>query len=199
MLNKHILIENIIFQKSKITFILESPHKEEICEGYPLAGQTGKELTKYLIEDSHIPFGKEVKEGSLMNKVSIINVSKYPLQGSAYCCEKNKPSNIYLYEKLKILIDRGASYSTKHIDREINNLKEEIYTSFLNELKKLPNESFIVPCGRFARKFSNYAKLEDSLKNKNFVFINSNIPHPSRGKWSSISKEIIEKIKSKIL
>lgn len=83
MQNKHISVDNIINEKSKIALILESPHKNEICEGYPLAGLAGKEISKYLIEESNLPFGEEVKKGSLIDKVSILNVSKFPLQSSA--------------------------------------------------------------------------------------------------------------------
>jgi len=196
MLNKHIVVDNIINEKSQITFILESPHKNEICEGYPLAGQAGEEISKYLIKKSNLPFGKEVKEGILSGKVSILNVSKSPLQSSAYCCDKNKPTDINVYEKLKKLIEQGASYSTQHREEKINTLKKVIYSSFLSELTRLPNHSVIVPCGKFAREFCKQSKLEERLKKKNFEFINEDIPHPARGQWHKIPKNTIEKMKN---
>jgi len=198
MPNKHKSVENIIATESKITFILESPHKNEICEGYPLAGKAGKEISKVLIKESNLSFGEEAKTGSLINKVSIINVSKVPLQGSAYCCEKNKPSNIDIYEKLKKIIEQGADFSTRHQKQTLNQLKAKIYTSCLDELQKLPNNTFIVPCGKFAREFYKKAKTEESIKRKNFELIDKDIPHPARGKWSGISKETIKIIKEKI-
>ncbi|MGE4517226.1 MAG: hypothetical protein AB7D96_10245 [Arcobacteraceae bacterium] len=198
MPNKHKSVENIIAKESKITFILESPHKNEICEGYPLAGKAGREISKILIEKSELPFGKEAKEGSLINKVSIINVSQVPLQGSAYCCEKNKPSNINIYEKLKKLIEQGADFSTQHKELKLNQLKEKIYNSCLDELEKLPDKTFIVPCGKFAREFYKKAKTEESIKGKKFELIDKDIPHPARGQWSGISEETIKIIKAKI-
>ena len=198
MSNQHKVIENIINKDAKIAFILESPHKDEICEGYPLAGESGIEISKKLIGDSADPFGKEAKKRKLI-KVSIINVSKKPLQGNAYCCKKNRPSDIANYEYLKKRIEQGATYSTKHNKKEINILKKEIFESFLDELKLLPKNSFIVPCGKFAREFYNEAEKDESLKDKKFQLLTKEeIPHPARGNWLNLSDDIIQQIKEKI-
>ena len=193
-MHKHKIIENIISESSYIAFILESPHIDEICKGYPLAGKAGKEMSKYLL-DSKIPFGEEVKKGKLANKVSVINVSKKPLSSKAYCCNSDVPRDIENYEKLKELIDNNANFNTTHYNQELNDLKSEIYDSFIKEIIKVPNKSFIVPCGKFARDCIDKAKEEDIVKNKQFKYIDSAVPHPARNKWINLEEDTLRKIK----
>lgn len=197
-------VENIILENSNVVFVLESPHTAEVFHGYPLAGDGGREMSKYLLGRYDVPFGLIAKEGS-MRKIlqielhgafSIANVSKIPLQKAAY--EKNNievPKNIDSLERLKKLIEEGAQFQTKHRLEKINELKTEIYNSFKSECEeKLKNHSVLIPCGRFARTFCE--KLNDDSEVLNFKLIND-IPHPSNG-WETLDMEIIDLIKSYI-
>jgi len=190
------MVKNIINENSKIVFILESPHKQEMLYGYPLAGKAGKIISKKLGYSN--PFGLEVKEKSLKGRVSIINVSLQPLQEDGYDSDKDSiPSNINELNQLKRLFEKGASYITKHKKNELNKLKEEIYEIFLQEVAKLPDNIMIVPCGNFAREFSK--KVNKDLIKKKFSFIEKKIPHPSaRGGWSKVSRQTIDDIKNKL-
>jgi len=185
-------VENIINKNSKVVFILESPHKDEILKGYPLAGKAGNIISKKLGYSE--PFGLEVNDKSLKGRVSIINVSKQPLQKDAYT-DRNIPKNILVLEKLKEVFENSAKFNTKHRNKKLQKLKEEIYKIFLEEMRKLPDNITVIPCGNLAQKFIEQIKKD--LEDKNFQFIEEKIPHPSaRGGWSNINKETIENIKN---
>lgn len=199
MSSTHKKVNNIIEENSRITFILESPHKDELYKGFPLAGKAGIKVSQYLFSDNKFSFGSKVKHGDLKGKVSILNVSTSPLQKSAYAYadENDCPKDIEAYERLKTLVDRGnkESYST-HRESKINTIKYKIYNNFFGELQKLPNNSFIIPCGKFARIFYTEAKKDERIASKYFTTIDINIPHPSsRKRWS---KAMVDKIKEKL-
>lgn len=192
-------IENIFHSKAQIAFILESPHIDEMHHGYPLAGKSGREMSKYLLNRYDVPLGFIAKTQDLFlsanclvtNLFSIINVSKQPLQRKAYnnC---NIPDNINLMEKLKKLIEQGATFQTKHRQEELNLFKSEIYNSFKLECRKeLKKKTILVPCGKFANLFTS--QLIEDLPNKKFKLIKG-IPHPSRN-WKRLELNKIDAIK----
>lgn len=81
-------VPDLVESDSEFTFILESPHHEEIKEGYPAAGPTGAWMSKVLF-DLEIPLGKLVatKSASITRSLSLMNCSRLPLQLSCYGSE----------------------------------------------------------------------------------------------------------------
>lgn len=69
---------------SDFTFILESPHKQEIIDGYPAAGETGLAMSKALFNLDE-PLGKLiVKKSNNIPLISLMNCSRLPLKKSCY-------------------------------------------------------------------------------------------------------------------
>ena len=106
-------IKDILNDNSRLAFICESPHVDELKCGYPLAGYSGKEISKYLINDASISIGNVANSESLRRRLglsafSILNVSQLPMQRNAYiknCCPI--PPEIELYENLRTVSDFG--------------------------------------------------------------------------------------------
>ncbi|MDY0362973.1 MAG: hypothetical protein RBR08_16105 [Desulforegulaceae bacterium] len=194
-------IKNIISTNSEVAFVLESPHTDELFHQYPLAGEAGREVSKFLLDRYDVPFGLIAKKKELVEilnlpthgNFSIVNISKKPLQKMAYT--KNNilaPSNIELLEKLKRLIEQGAEFATNHRDASLNKLKKEMYENFKRECEdKLKKHKILVPCGRFARVFCKQLQAESSVLKFELI---DDIPHPSSG-WSSLDKDELAKLK----
>lgn len=84
------------FSAAKIVFLVESPHRDEIKYGHPLAGHSGRNVTKDLIfsidarlrkglseADKQLPIGELITENKV-RWLAVMNVSLLPLQKSAY-------------------------------------------------------------------------------------------------------------------
>jgi hypothetical protein len=66
------------------TFILESPHHEEIKCRCPAAGESG-EIMSEVILDCTEPFGKLIhQDNPIVKSYSVMNASRFPLQESCY-------------------------------------------------------------------------------------------------------------------
>jgi hypothetical protein len=103
--DKPYLVKDLV-EDRKILLMLESPHRDEIEHEAPLAGRSGKSVTKVLkdglsIDESNkeIAFGRLVKANKV-NKIGIMNISNLPLQMSAYdydafCPEVRKVLGIF--------------------------------------------------------------------------------------------------------
>lgn len=77
---------NADIDRVKIVFVIESPHIHEVCHKHPLAGDSGKKVTKKYLEtmiddseQSKKPIGCLIVSGQ-MPWLSLINVSQLPLQ-----------------------------------------------------------------------------------------------------------------------
>ena len=47
-------VNDLIYEDTKILFVLESPHIYEVKNGYPVAGKSGKDMSKILVDDSEL-------------------------------------------------------------------------------------------------------------------------------------------------
>lgn len=66
------------------TFVLESPHHDEIRLGYPAAGESGTIMSEALLGTT-IPFGRLLLENDpMVAGYSVMNASCIPLQDSCY-------------------------------------------------------------------------------------------------------------------
>jgi len=159
-------------KKLDYLFILESPHTDEVKQGHPLAGDSGKSVTKFLLKknnknntDKRIEaemkktFGEIVKDSYVRNdddkkcantllnnkKIAIVNVSNVPLQ----VIDANRGDTNGIKEELKKIRDNAIK----------NETKGSIYLLelFINKLNKyiLPNNKnlSIVVCGDFAKRY----------------------------------------------
>jgi len=199
-ISKSFFVPDIIplkLDELKIIFLLESPYLEEVKAGCPLAGSSGKSVSKFLHQiDKKIPidlpFGIYLKK-SEDSRFAIMNASNYPMDLNAYPLENQL---------------KGVVYNTKHLDElrikiprnSIKKLPAEVLNTFsrsLLDLKKrvrsiLILDQLIVPCGKVAASFWNHMQLECL----NEVIC---LPHPSRNQWSQKQyTDLMNEFKTKI-
>ena len=175
-------------------FILESPHTEEIKNGYPLAGESGKDVSRYLLNINE-PFGKLIKEKKLKEKkIAIVNVSNVPLQPFNTKKDDKEISNIKDIDKIKNNLEsirkREISDSTIGSKKLFELFKKRISEYIEN------NESlkFIILCGEFVKKYFDYFLKNSKVQVKHIINLNDYeskilyVPHPSRHQWTFIDK-----------
>jgi len=122
-----------------------------------------------------------------LENFGIINISRIPLQKSAY---KNNPNIDFEDVKLKSLFELKKSISsniqsinTKNHSIEKKKIIEQLSIDFLERIEKANNIKKVVLCGNFAQAFYNQIK-EDLSKNKVFNQVQIiNTLHPSRKQW----------------
>lgn len=201
------MIKNLIIENSRVAFILESPFKTEVEMGYPLAGASGFEVSKYLGVCDDTPLGEICNKRDFssynLQTFSIINISSYPMEIEAYGIHE-KPKNIELLIQLKKNIDRqhqlngnSNEHWTTPRDTKINALKsyllDELITN-INTLSRSSNDVQLIPCGKLARVFIRKALASNSLTRDFNLY--DGYPHPARNKWSTVSSERINQLRT---
>ena len=193
--NNGIKVDDLIFKKNEndkfyLLFILESPHTEEIKEGVPLAGKSGKSVYNILnIDDNKNSelsrtgsFGKFLSENKCYveeRRIGIVNVSNVPLQNIG---------NLD-FEFPKELVDI----------REKQKLDDDIFEIFKEKFFKIcsdiTEDTCVVICGNFAQR---YFKELPIVKDGTLKYKEIKLPHPSRNSWEMIDKykDGLQKLKS---
>lgn len=171
---------NDLVRDSKVIFILESPHKEELKAGVPLAGLSGRSMAKELfLQEDILPMGKYLKqltENKKQTIYGIVNVCPFPLQQSAYPVKEF----VQLYnEELEIAEAIRKSTATTFKDENKALFHKLLINDFENRLlRALKEDTIVVPCGKFAEKYVNQLAIKDKLN------IIKGVPHPSYNSWS---------------
>ena len=176
---KDYFVDDLIYDDTEVLFVLESPHNEEVKRGYPVAGKSGKDMTKVLFNDSE-PLGKLIYEHSVKN-LGIINVCNYPLQMSAYK-DGTLDGDMEFFEKIR------QNPKLRKKQAPINAVVSKVMDSFKSRLAPHKDKKIIL-CGVFAQ--SAFDSLFNELSFKEVL----RVPHPSFNQWLRASnKEIIEKL-----
>ncbi len=177
---KEYFVGDLLYDRSKVVFVLESPHTQEVKKGYPVAGKSGSDMSQILfgLEEA---LGKLIYEQKLKD-MAIINVCNYPLQKSAYINANLK--ELEFFEKI-----RQNPKLRKKDTLGINAAIRVLMDDFKIRLQK-HKEKKIVLCGNFAQKcFENYLDIKEF---KNTLYV----PHPSFNNWKKEKyKECIEDLK----
>lgn len=177
---KNYFVNDLVYEDSEVIFVLESPHTEEVKNGYPVAGKSGKDMSKVLFGLDEA-FGKLIYEQSV-KKIAIVNVCNYPLQKSAYLNADLK--ELEFFEKI-----RQNPKLRKNDKIGINAALEIMMSDFVKRLQKHKGKRIVV-CGNFAQScFENYLNADDF---QNILYV----PHPSFNNWKKAKyKEVIEELK----
>lgn len=139
--------------KLKTLFVLESPHKDEICLGYPAAGQSGLNMSRAILSEDKIPFGQLLQEkDERVSEFGIFNSCQFPL---------GMPEKLST-EELRISAIKDVSQSKNRFDNykllaeflvNIEDLDNEI--QYKERFKRItqdsPNLETIVFCGFIAQ------------------------------------------------
>ncbi|SFV75255.1 hypothetical protein MNB_SM-3-734 [hydrothermal vent metagenome] len=159
-------VPDIVYEDTKIIFVLESPHIQEVKMGYPVAGKSGYDMSNVLFGINEA-FGKLVFEQKIKN-IGIINVCNYPLQHSAY---NEMYDEVVFFEKIR------QNPNKRRYDKEgINDTLLKIMDDFYKRLV-IHKDKKIVLCGRFAQ--NAFYNLFDTNEFQAVLFV----PHPSFNNW----------------
>lgn len=173
----------------KVVLLLESPHIEEvkppdIRDRYPLAGKSGKDVTKVLRNWlPRVSFQGDESIGSLVHRefcefnwLGIMNVSQVPFQRKAY---ESVGGEIVEHDHWDVY----AKYM-KHFKKtarcEDRLGEQQLYRAIVEDLRArlepIEPEILLVCCGEIAQKFF-VATGKDKEMCHFFV------PHPARSHW----------------
>ncbi|MFC0188761.1 uracil-DNA glycosylase family protein [Fictibacillus aquaticus] len=159
-----------------LLFVLESPHKEEIKHGVPVAGGSGKTMTKYLLQEN-VPFGIYLsKNPTLLKTFGIVNVCPFPMQSAAIPDEEWKDTNRLF---LKTAESIRTSTALKFKDEKKAVLQDILLKDFKERLLQSAGEkTIIVPCGKFAERYTFLAGIAETHR------VITGVPHPSYNSWA---------------
>ena len=173
-------VDDIIYDSTKIIFVLESPHTQEVKNHYPVAGKSGIDMSLTLFNINK-PFGKLLYEKEITN-IGIINVSNYPLQKSAY---KNQEDKVLEFFQLI----RQNPKPRKSQKTGINLVIDKMLSNFKARLEKHKDKK-IVLCGNFAQSAFDVVFDDDD-----FIDV-MRVPHPSFNNWKKTKyKQKIDELK----
>jgi hypothetical protein len=184
--SKHYLISDIILPETRVIFLLESPHIQEIVYGAPVSGSSGLSMTKHIFGKKleKYPFGRILlsnknreKRNPIISRLGLMNVCNIPLQGSAYDEEDRNKNRLLIKEFEYIRINNQRD---RFPSKETNEVQSLILGKLRTRLNVLKGRHLsFVPCGRFAQKFFRLAGVSDD----NWALVRD-IPHPSYNNWS---------------
>ena len=185
-------VDDLIYKSTKVLFVLESPHIYEVQNGYPVAGKSGKDMSKVLLYDDLLkkePFGKLIYENKLPS-FGIINISNIPLQELAYTTEGDSfstPLHKNLFKNFALFRQNPA---LRKKESSLNQLIRVFYKDFSKRME-IHKDKKIVLCGAFAQKVF-YENFEAEMFNDVIE-----VPHPSFNNWQKERyKEDIESLKN---
>lgn len=183
-------VNDLIYDDTETIFVLESPHVDEVKNGYPVAGKSGKDMSKILIQDinlKHQPFGKLIYEREIQ-KFGILNISNIPLQKTAYDLNDTDISSLHVEPIFKDFALFRQNPSLRKKDCRVNNLIKLFQEDFTKRLSPHKDKK-IVLCGGFVHKI-----FHDIFKSDDFKEI-IEVPHPSFNNWSKAKyRQKIEKL-----
>lgn len=192
-------IENIVPnpEKTRVVFVLESPHRAEVELGYALAGASGSEISRILIEIGLIrtsngtPFGQYLVN-SKDERFAIINCSLLPMDKNTY--RHFDPGKIEAPPDIEAIVSLRRSAwvaPKKRRNKTIRDCQISLLKLFKSNWSKIGFNSkdiLFVACGRISRGF---------LKSIGVKCLP--VPHPSRNQWHyKTNKGIVAQLKRKL-
>lgn len=186
-LARDFLVPDLMTAESRVLFLLESPHVQEVKHGAPVSGSSGATMSKHLYGEPYAkyPLGLLLKQNRdrqlnrpSLSKVGLLNVCNIPLQGAAYGNRAVRERYGAFFRVLEGV--RTENNRWDYPDPEWNAAQEIIADSLRRKLHKLvEREAVIIPCGRFAQKFFRLAGVQSQQWH-----VIDNVPHPSYDSWS---------------
>lgn len=193
-------VEHLISEHKKYLFVLESPHIDELVQGAPVSGLSGKAMSRVLLPGADkTAIGIQLKEKP-EHSIGILNICTIPMQRTAYMHEKVTTSyggfDIEKYADFFDILEKlRTETKTSYKAAERNDLQEMILHDFVHTLHSLENQDILlIPCGKTAEMFMKAANLDTDVWR-----ILTGVPHPSFGNWhKSRYAEKIKEVKNAI-
>lgn len=169
--------------KVKLLLVLESPHNDEVKNGYPVAGRSGIDMAWFLgLSDGKESLGS-IASSESSKGIGIMNISRVPLQ------KVNGLDMKYdeFVERLDRTVRCGYGSLQRHRgNRAYNMVEERLMADFKSRYEKVDfdEDAMVVVCGAFAKK---YFEMIGEVKQKVHY-----VPHPSRNQWRKGSESLFE-------
>lgn len=163
---KDYFVDDLVFEDTKVIFVLESPHTQEVKNGYPVAGKSGVDMAEILFMQKE-PLGKLIYNRDV-KEIGIVNVSNYPLQHSAYLTTFEE---IFFFPKIR-QNPKQRKYDKMGINVSVKKIMEDFYRRLVPHRDKT-----IVLCGNFAQE-----AFLSMFEEKEFLKV-IKVPHPSFNNW----------------
>ncbi|MDB5083440.1 MAG: hypothetical protein JWN30_326 [Bacilli bacterium] len=199
-LSRQYSVPDYLTPVSKLIFLLESPHVQELKQGVPVAGSSGVTMSKHLFGQSYgkLPLGLLLKKHQAersdqfsLKTIGLMNVCSIPMQRAAY---KSAEITQQYDEFLGILeAIRTANTKSAYQQPDWNEVQEFLIKGLRKRMATLTDRDCVwVPCGRFAQKFF---KLAGMLPMHWRVI--DDVPHPSYNSWDRENyRSIINRVKA---
>jgi hypothetical protein len=190
------IVQNIRNPDSKVVFVLESPHVDEVRCGFPLAGVAGRHMSRRLLNCPCVPFGivallPDLARHFDVEPFSVVNVSQKPLQRRAY--EQNGislPTGPQPWEEVRRKVANAARFNVA-LSPAAQRERDSIYVGFSSQLEPyLTTGCTLVACGRFAQAFC--MRVVSARRSRATVIL---LPHPSHQRWDSVSQAEVARIR----
>ena len=199
----------------KTILVLESPHVDEVRAGHPLAGNSGRAVTRALKRNTSIRSTLEQIErmnqdneaiGCILKhrpgtlRLGLMNASRLPLQIMVYCSRRKmaRPAAFretdrwYHWQRHSefLCFLQTVKYNPELLSVEAGHHAFRVYRALLNDLKsrleRLPTGALVVPCGKVARAFVDGVTNLKKYQGEAQIW-NRQVPHPSFGHWNQSS------------
>ncbi|WP_166426089.1 hypothetical protein [Paraglaciecola sp. 20A4] len=195
-------IDDLSNDNSEFTFILESPHRQEVNDGFPAAGATGTWMSRAMFK-LDTPLGELVRtKSNHIPRLSLLNCSRLPLQISCYNRLELTPEYSD-FLNIQTTHDDNIQIAKQKIKNKLRSkIGEQALTSFRSRLlKNITNCSQlkIIVCGVIAQCFfEEVTQLKVSLRkptqvnwqDHSFSVFYEYHPSPSSGVWQNSSNMV---------
>ena len=181
-------VQDLVLNQDELraVFLLESPHTNEVLHGHPLAGNSGRSVTKWLTGhmeefrgwDPKVPFGCQIREKGYQ-KIGLMNCSLFPMNKSVYDCSFDPNCAEWIAGMDPI---RGGKKTEKTA-----RIKKSIVQDLTRRLINLPRSVLIVPCGKVARTMTERVKKKTKTITNPTISLKiypDKVPHPSNNNWN---------------
>lgn len=195
-------VDDLSYSDSEFTFILESPHQQEVNDGYPAAGTTGMWMSKALF-NIEVPLGKlVVTKSKHIPRISLINCSRLPLQESCYDSLELPLGYSSFLDIQKVTYDNISFTKEKIKEKLKTRIGLQAIKSFRSRLLKnivMCSNPKIIICGVIAQCFfEESTKLRCSLRKSTqvnwegqfFSVFYEYHPSPKSGQWQNSSNMV---------
>ncbi|MBB1489490.1 hypothetical protein [Oceanospirillum sediminis] len=161
----------------KVVLVLESPYKDELIHGHPLAGKSGMDVSSYLNEKIGLgfasPLGCEIKSGNAP-LFGVMNASLMPLDKRCYSCSDRRIEMIDNYDFIR---RNPKTLPVRRRNRDVALIERELISSFKKRFDSIRRRDLnitYVPCGELADKFLGLINDVQKI---------DMLPHPSFNQW----------------
>lgn len=174
----------------KFLFIAESPYFNELYYQVPLAGNSGKSITKFIRQyiskkiPENYPFGPYIKNYNNAN-FGIMNCTTYPLSKKVYenfeLLDVNNTDKINQFESIRQYPQRFKVKDS--LNNDVSTYKELLqdFEYRLNKYHKKNSNFTIISCGKLSEKFiQNLSHSNSQILLEHKVI---QVPHPSYNQW----------------